>query len=527
VFTGFPFEEDNMRISTRWLIRATLLAALLVLVSIGVFSVGAQSGTLRVGVVTPAVLDPAQGSNDSEVLFNRSLYDYLVETLPDKSIAPNLATEWSISEDGLTYTFTLASGVTFHDGSAFSSADVVFTFNRLKEIESPAINVLGAFEASAPDASTVVFTLAAPNADFLYGVANRFALILKDGNATPNQIVEGDNPYVNFNGTGPFILTNYDSANGRAVLSRNPNYWIAGQPGLETLEFVFIDDPTTQVQALRGGQLDFIYKVTADQIASLEGESGISVITQATNQHPVIRLRADSGPGADPNVRQALKMATDRAFLNDVANSGQGVVGNNDPIGPGFGAFYDSTLAQPTYDPAAACALLSEAGYPDGLNLTLYVPIALGYDTLLGPALKETWAAGCINVEIQAVPEGSYYDDNFPNNWLAAELGITPWSDQASPQGYLVQAYSSGGVWNETRWSDPELDELIAQAGAAADPAARTPIYHQIAAVFADRGPIIVPWFASINGAVRSNVSGLVMAPFPGLTDFRPVSISS
>lgn len=516
-----------MRISSRWLLRATLLSALLLLAFGSVLGVQAQGGTLRVGVVTPAVLDPAQGSNDSEVLFNRSIYDYLVETLPDKSIAPNLATEWSISEDGLTYSFTLANGVTFHDGSAFSSADVVFTFNRLKEIQSPAINVLGEFEVSAPDAGTVVFTLTTPNADFLYGVANRFALILKDGSTTPNQIVEGDAPYINFNGTGPFVLTNYDSANGRATLTRNANYWKAGQPSLETLEFVFFDDPTTQVQALRGGQLDFIYKVTLDQIASLEGDASISIITQATNQHPVIRLRADEGPGADPNVRQALKLATDRVFLNEVANDGQGIVGNNDPIGPGFGAFYDGSVAQPPYDPAAACALLSEAGYANGLNLTLYVPIALGYDTRLAPALKETWAAGCINVDIQAVPEGSYYDDTFPNNWLTAELGITPWSDQANPQGYLVQAYSSGGVWNETRWSDAELDALIAQAGTTADPAARTPIYHQIAAIFAERGPIIVPWFASINGAVRSNVSGLVMAPFPGLTDFRTVSISS
>lgn len=516
-----------MRNSSRWLMRATLITALLVLVAGGVFSVQAQGSTLRVGVVTPAVLDPAQGSNDSEVLFNRSIYDYLVETLPDKSIAPNLATEWSTSEDGLTYTFTLASGVTFHDGSAFSSADVVFTFNRLKEIQSPAINVLGEFEVSAPDASTVVFTLAAANADFLYGVANRFALILKDGATTPNQIVEGDTPYVNFNGTGPFVLTNYDAANGRATLSRNANYWKAGQPSLETLEFVFMDDPTTQVQALRGSEVDFIYKVTSDQIAALQGESGITVITQATNQHPVIRLRADSGPGADPNVRQALKLATDRVFLNEVANDGQGIVGNNDPIGPGFGAFYDGSIAQPPYDPATACALLSEAGYADGLNLTLYVPIALGYDTRLAPALKETWAAACINVDIQAVPEGQYYDDTFPNNWLAAELGITPWSDQASPQSYLVQAYSSSGVWNETRWSDVELDGLIAQAGATADPAARTPIYHQIAAIFAERGPIIVPWFASINGVVRSNVSGLTMAPFPGLTDFRTVQIAS
>jgi peptide/nickel transport system substrate-binding protein len=213
------------------LIQVAVLTLLMLTLLGGLFSVHAQGGgTLRIGLPTPQTLDPAQGSNDSEVLFNRSIYDYLVETLPDKTIVPNLATGWDVTDDGLTYTFSLQSGVTFHDGSAFSSADVVYTFNRLKSLESPALNLLGEFEISAPDESSVVFTLTAANADFLYGVANRFALIVKDGTESPNTIGEGDNPYASFNGTGPFVLTSYDAANGRAILSKNANYWKSGQP---------------------------------------------------------------------------------------------------------------------------------------------------------------------------------------------------------------------------------------------------------------------------------------------------------
>ncbi|MBZ0287147.1 MAG: ABC transporter substrate-binding protein, partial [Anaerolineae bacterium] len=155
--------------------RIAAFSVLMLVLLGGVLSVGAQGGgVLRIGVVTPQVLDPSQGSNDSEVLFNRSIYDYLVEALPDRTIAPNLATDWTISEDGLTYTFNLQEGVKFHDGSDFSSADVVFTFNRLVSLKSPALNILGEFEVSAPDATSVVFTLTTPNADFLYGVSNRF-----------------------------------------------------------------------------------------------------------------------------------------------------------------------------------------------------------------------------------------------------------------------------------------------------------------------------------------------------------------
>ena len=106
--------------------RIFVLVTMLLIITGSVFGVRAPGGTLKVGMVAPKVLDPALGSNDPEVLFNRSIYDYLVDVLPDRTIAPNLAKEWKISDDGLTYTFTLQEGVKFHDGSDFSSADVVF-----------------------------------------------------------------------------------------------------------------------------------------------------------------------------------------------------------------------------------------------------------------------------------------------------------------------------------------------------------------------------------------------------------------
>lgn len=510
--------------SRSWRGIAVVLAVLLV---VGMaFSAGAQESTLRVGMVAPQVLDPAQGSNDPEILLNRSRFDYLIEVLPDKSIVPNLAASWSVSDDGLTYTFTLASGIVFQDGAAFTSADVLYTFNRLKAVESPALNLLGDFEISAPDSMTVVFTLPQPNADFLYGVADRFALIVRDGSLSASASgLEGDltsaGPFV---GTGPFVLIEYREGE-RAVLERNADYWKAGEPLLDRIEFVFINDPITQVDALRSGQVDFIFKISPEQVSLLENEPGITIIQKATNQHPVIRLRTDQGPGQDERVRQAFKLTTDRDQLNDLVLDGLGIIGNNDPIGPGFGVFHNNRIENPAYDPEAACALLAEAGYTDGLTMTLQTINVLGYD-LLATVLQQQWREGCINVDIQVNEEGFYYSDDNPNNWLQAELGITGWGDRPIPQGYLTQAYVTGGIFNETHWSDPELDDLVARAGVTTDPAERVEIYHRIAEIFAERGPIIVPWFAPIFGAARDTVQGLDMAPFPGLTDLRTVSIS-
>jgi peptide/nickel transport system substrate-binding protein len=169
---------------------------------------------------------------------------------------------------------------------------------------------------------------------------------------------------------------------------------------------------------------------------------------------------------------------------------------------------------------------LADAGYPDGITMTLQTINVLGYDQL-ATVLQQQWEAAGIHVDIVVNEEGFYYSDDNPNNWLKAELGITGWSDQPTAQSYLVQAYKTGGVYNETRWSDPDLDKLIDQAGVTTDEAERAKIYNQISDIFNERGPIIVPWFAPIFGATSTKVQGLEFAPFPGLTDLRTVTVSA
>lgn len=514
------------------MISRNTLRAVVFLLSLALLTVGsaaAQEGApFRVGMNAPVVLDPALHTNDPETALNRAIYDYLVEVSPESTIEPNLATEWTISDDGLTYTFTLADGVTFHDGSDFTSADVVFTFNRLKEVSSPAINLLGEFEVSAPDDSTVVFTLSEVNADFLYGVAARQAVILPEGQTSPNTITEGENAYANFNGTGPFTLQSFDPG-ARAVFAANENYW-QGAPAVSAMEHVYIDDAVAQVDALLSGELDFIFKVPIQQVDRIDAADGVSAIQVATSQHPVIRVRTDEGSiGEDPRVMQALKFATDRDLLNEILLQGRGTVGNNDPIAPVFEFFYDGSVENQPYDPAQACALLEEAGVGT-LEATLYAPNAFEYPDLAA-VLQQMWGeTGCINVDIQIREEGYYYDTTNPDNYFDVQLGITGWGARPSPQLVLREAYTEAGIatgFNETRFVDPELEELVAEASRTTDDEARREIYRQVSAIFRERGPIIIPYFAPLFGAISDRVQGLVMDPYPGLTDFRTVSLSS
>lgn len=515
----------SLSVSRKTALRPVLVFLICAVLLATVLGVQAQdtAGVLRVGMNAPIILDPALHANDSETAFNRAIYDYLIDIQPSGSIDPNLATGWEVSDDNLTYTFTLREGVTFHDGKPFTSADVVWTYNRLKEAGSPATGLLGDFEVSAPDDLTVVFTLPEVNADFLYGVGSRWALIIPDGENEPNVLVEGDAPYQHFNGTGPFILQDYSPEN-RSVFVANENYWLEGEPQLAGMEHIYISDAVAQVDALLAGDLDFIFRVPSTQLDRLEAE-GVEVLQVPTAQHATIRIRTDEGPGTEVAVRQALKYATDREALNDILLSGRGIIGNNDPIGPVFSAFYADDIQNQTYDPEQACALLSEAGFADGLNLTLFVPNAFEYPDL-ATVLQQQWAEACIVIDIQVREENLYYDTSNPENYFDVTLGITGWGSRPIPQQYLQEAYASDAPYNETRWADSELDSLIAEARTTLDTDARREVYHRISEIFAERGPIIVPYFAPMIGATHADVSGLEMDPFPGLTDYRGVLVA-
>ncbi|NJL56544.1 hypothetical protein HC928_16265 [bacterium] len=400
---------------------------LLIFAAISMTTITAQdAAVLRVGLPDAVQLDPALGSNDPEIMFNMQMYDHLINVLPDSTLAPNLATEWTISDDNLTYTFTLAEGVTFHDGSAFTSADVVYTFNRLVEVESSALGLLGEFEVSAPDESTVVFTLPQVNADFLYGVASRFAFILDDAIPSDqvNVIAEGDDPFANFNGTGPFVLTDFDPGVS-ATFTANEDYWIEGQPALDGVELLFIGDPQARIDAMRAGELDFIFKLGVFEVPSLEGVEGVTIIEQATNQHPVIRIRSDEGSlGEDVRIRRAFKHATNRQELLDFVQEGYGVLGNNDPIGPLYTDFY-TPVEGPEYDPEMACSLIQEATGEERISIDFYVSLDFPNYPDLGLALRDQWAEGCIDVEVLEREAGLYYGND---EWLEVDLGITGWA---------------------------------------------------------------------------------------------------
>jgi len=484
-----------------------------------VFAVPAQDTATLTVMMSPieGTLDPAFNSNDPDTAFSRALFDYFLEPLPDATVGPNIATDWTVSDDGLTYTFTIVDNATFHDGTPLTSADVVWTYERLRDpaVGSPASNLLTDIASiDAPDDTTVIFTLTQPNTEFLLNLASRWSLIVKAGTT---DFSAGNISNV---GSGPFVLESY-LPGFDAIFQRYDDYWRENEPLLDTLVFTYQADTSAQVDALLAGDVNHIFKLPVELTTEIENADGVELLQQVTNQHPVIRLRTDVGPGQDEDVRRAFKLATDREQINRAVLRGFGTMGNNDPIGPVFDVYPGNI--DTTYNPGAACSLLTEAGYgsPAVLEMTLYAPDALNYPDL-AEALAAMWERGCIYVDTVIQPESTYY----AQTWLEVELGVTGWAHRPSPQQLLEEAYISTGQFNETRWDNPQLDRLI-QSVRSTPTAERMPLYAEISQIFAEEGPIIVPYFAPMLGAVTSNVEGLEMHPFPGSTDYRRVTAAN
>lgn len=470
-------------------------------------------GTLRVAIQPLVQTDPALISSDSEVLVANSVYDYLVDIDPvSNEPTGRLATAWSVSNDGLTYTFTLADGVTFHDGSPLTAADVVYTFDRLRDADagyatSSLYTNIASIEATSD--LEVTFTLTGTNPFFLYDLSDNHALVIRDGTTDATD----------FNGTGPFKVESY-SPEDRIILAANPDYFIDGQPGVDHVEIIFFADESAMVDALRGGQVDLVMRMSTPLFESLKGMDGITTIDIPTNGFDLIRLRSDRAPGNDPRVIQAMKLATDREAILELVQQGYGAVGNDSPIGPLLTAYHDPNVKPPARDVQAAHDLLEAAGYGDGLDLTIHVPNSGGRPDLAA-VLKEQWAEAGINLEISVEPEDVYYGDD---GWLEVDLGITGWGSRDYPQFYLDTMLVTGAKWNESHFADPEFDALAQTAGSTLDENARVQAYAQIQQLLAERGPVIIPYYFPQFAAFSDQLLGFQLEAFAGRTDLQTIS---
>ena len=365
--------------------------------------VSAQAdNALRVAWLTPAQLDPRSVSGMSEMAILNALFDYLFETDAASNLVPVLASSWERNDDATQYTLHLVENAAFHDGSLLTADDVVWSIQWQLDAGGTIADVLAAVQSvEAAGDHTVVLNISAPDPDFLYRLTEYKIVMLKAGAQNTGEV---------FNGTGPFIMEELLPGD-RAIMRANQNYW-RGAPTIDRLEFLFFDDQQAAIAAVQGGIADGILRLDTYSFLNFTGDVRFNTLDIPTNAHHITRIRADRPPGNDIRVRRAFKLATDRRAVWERVQLGFGAVGKDSPIGPSFAQYFLDDEEPPARDPAAAAALLTEAGYPGGLDMLLHVPNS-GSMPDFAQAMAAQWQEAGIRAQIELEEE---------NELLGAEM---------------------------------------------------------------------------------------------------------
>ena len=367
----------------------------------------AQADSVRIAVaLEPPALDPTAGAAEAiDIVVYQNVFEGLTRIDQNGAVQPGLATNWTISEDGTAYTFTLAPDVRFHDGSAFDAEDVVFTFERIlgedsRNAQKALYEVIDSVEAL--DSHTVEITLERPTGLFLFDIGRGDAVIVAPESAENNATV----PI----GTGPFAFVQWDRGS-RVLLERNNDYW-GEAPSLARASFVFIGDTATLTNALLAGEIDGTNNMASEALPIFESNPDFQILVGTTEGEVVLATNNARPPFDDLRVRQAIAHAIDREELIEGVTNGY-----SPPIythfAPHHPYYLDLSDIYP-HDLDAARALLAEAGHADGFRATLKLP-PVAYARLSGQILAAQFADIGIRLELINVEWAQWLEDVLTN----------------------------------------------------------------------------------------------------------------
>jgi peptide/nickel transport system substrate-binding protein len=447
-------------------LKRTLFATALTVVAA---TASAQTDITVALQLEPPHLDPtsaAAGAIDSVLYSN--VFEGLTRFMSDGSVVPGLAKSWEISDDGLTYTFTLHDGVTFHDGTTMDAEDVKFSLDRiLAEDSANAQKALYAAIASVEvvDPLTVRLTLSEPNGNMLFNLAWGDAVIV-----APESIENIKQQPI---GTGAFKFVEWVQSD-RVELVRNDAYW--GEPAaLEAVTFKFISDPTAAFAALMAEDVDFFNNYPApENLPQFEADPRFQVLVGSTEGETILSTNNKMPPFDNLLVRQAVAHAINRQAIIDGAMFGYGT-----PIGTHFAphnpAYLDLT-GQSAVDPGKSRALLAEAGLADGFETTLHLPppsyARRGGEIVAAQLAQVGITAQIINVEwaqwLESVFRGKDFGLTIISHTEPMDIGI-----YANPDYYF-------------QYDNPAFQSVIAELNATTDPEARNNLLQKAQRIIAD-----------------------------------------
>ncbi len=427
----------------------------------------------------PDRLDPHLTSAYASFQVLENVYDTLVQPGPDLQMEPALAESWEISDDNLTWTFTLRDDVVFHNGRAFTADDVVYSYNRIMDPDVGAANSFrfGSVESvEAIDDTTVQITLSRPTPNLLVNIGGFKGMAI-----VPQEIVEDGTIDTAPVGTGPFRFVSSSPDQG-IVLERNPDYWRSdeGLPYLDGIRFVQIPDATVKLTNLQTGEVDWVDSVPPQRLAELEGDDTVELQRVPGGDYHYFALNQAREPFDNPDVRRAIAMAINRDEIAEAAQFGAATA-NQTAIPAGNFWYHDySPFGVAAVDEATQ--LLADAGVSD-LTIEFLVSSDFPETVTQAQVIAAQLAQIGVTVEIADVDFGTWLDREGNGEFDAFMLS---WIGNIDPDDFYYAQHHSGGNFNFQGYANPEVDSLLDAARVETDQDARKALYDQAAEMIVD-----------------------------------------
>lgn len=411
-------------------------------------------------------VDTDAGTRD--VVFN--LYEGLVKPTSDGGFIPAVASDYTISDDAKTYTFTLRDGVTFHDGTPVTIEDVKYSIDRYAEIqgESSAFSSL-VDSVEVQDDKTLVVNLKESYSEFLPMMT--IAIIPKSN----------EDPAGNPIGTGPFKYVSYTPGQN-LELEKYDGYWQEGVPSLDSVEFKFIADVDTAFVELQAGTIDILKYLTAVQAETL-GDEDYNIVQGSMNLVHAMYLNSAYEPLSKTEVRQALCYAVDRDAINNFIFGGKSHIIGSHMI-PAMSKYYEpETETVYSYDPEKAKELLADAGYADGFDLEITVPSSYSQHVDSAQIIADELSQVGINVTLNQVEWSTWLQDVYKGgNFQATVIGF---DGTLAPSDWLKK-YVTDDAKNFMHYSNTEYDDVFNTAYTTVDDDVKVENYKKAQMILAE-----------------------------------------
>ena len=478
----------------------------------------ASGQILRVAMPVMDIIDPATYDETNMANITHRICESLTVTDADGITRPHLAERWEASEDLRTWTIYLRRDVQWHSGDAFDVDDVIFNITRWLDPGLGSAN-LGSF--------------AALTEDFIYGGSSgtrmrsgalervdRFTLRLHLTNPTLS-IPENFSAYFtgmvhrdfsgnfaeNPNGTGPYRLAEYESGN-KAILKRSGKPYWGAQPALDEIHYYQLGSTVAQMmEAYVTGKVDMVHSIDVRSLKLVQSVPDTTIYEIKSASTGVARMRVTEAPFDDINVRRAVQACIDPSAYPQLVFSGRGSAAEHHHVAPIHPEYFEAKRPQQDYERARL--LLRDAGYPNGLDITIDVGNTNGtWQQYICEIMKDQLAPAGINLTVNVMSKSEYWA-----RWKTTPMGLTTWGHRSLGTMVLGLAYRAGVPWNETAYDNPEFEAALDLAESLIDIDERTVAMEKVQKIIQEDAIMVQPVWRPAFFVARNYVNNLVPDP--------------